>query len=344
MGDTQMMARWYEQVRREKRAKDKWQAKYLTEEQLELERQAEAAALSSWALAAKGTRRSERDAMLMRLAAVEREAGEAADEEAAGEEGGAATGGVPQARRMTAHQVARERIRQEVAATRERNHRITHDLTTESLLNDLGPALWISFNAGYKHPGATPGTRTGVSTIQKTHIYDPKADGAAKWSADIDKTHNLKMDTFMKHADKCLQLGEKPFKSGGMKIAAERLESVWAPPPARASVRKKSIIRLTTTACRREHHVTKAVREPRREMRRRLRQVPRELVGGDVPLLERRHLRLEVDERARVRDRLRRLPSVRHLVERVGLPVAAGRPRLARRRPARARARIAARR
>ena len=81
---------------------------------------------------------------------------------------------------MTAHQAARERIRQEVAATRERNHRITHDLTTESLLNDLGPALWLSFNAGYKHPGATPGTRTGVSTIQKTHIYDPKADGAAK--------------------------------------------------------------------------------------------------------------------------------------------------------------------
>ena len=184
MGDTQMTARWYEQVRREKRAKDKWQAKYLTEEQLELERQAEAAALSELRGRPKHKKLSERDAMLMRLAAVEREAGEAADEEAAGEEGGAATGGVPQARRMTAHQVARERIRQEVAATRERNHRITHDLTTESLLNDLGPALWISFNAGYKHPGATPGTRTGVSTIQKTHIYDPKADGAAKWSAD----------------------------------------------------------------------------------------------------------------------------------------------------------------
>ena len=66
--------------------------------------------------------------------------------------------------------------------------------------------------------GADMGVR--VSTIQKTHIYDPKADGAAKWSADIDKTHNLKMDTFMKHADKCLQLGEKPFKSGGMKLAA----------------------------------------------------------------------------------------------------------------------------
>ena len=46
MGDTQMTARWYEQVRREKRAKDKWNQKYLTEEQLELERQAEAAALS----------------------------------------------------------------------------------------------------------------------------------------------------------------------------------------------------------------------------------------------------------------------------------------------------------
>ena len=55
---------------------------------------------------------------------------------------------------------------------------------------------------------------------RRAYIYDPKADGAAKWSADIDKTHNLKMDTFMKHADKCLQLGEKPFKSGGMKLAA----------------------------------------------------------------------------------------------------------------------------
>ena len=31
MGDTQMTARWYEQVRREKRAKDKWQDAELAE-------------------------------------------------------------------------------------------------------------------------------------------------------------------------------------------------------------------------------------------------------------------------------------------------------------------------
>ena len=31
----------------------------------------------------------------------------------------------------------------------------------------------------------------------------------------VDKTHHLKLDGFMKHADKCLQLGEKPFLSVG---------------------------------------------------------------------------------------------------------------------------------
>ena len=224
MGDTVTTMRFYEQIKREKRAKEKWNQKYLTAEQLELERQAEAAAIAEHAERTKPKKKlNERDAMLARLHAVELRPStpEDADEEMEAEQGGAARKESKQRTyRMTAHQLARERIRQEVAATRERNHRITHDLTTESLLNDLGPALWISFNAGYKHPGATPGTRTGVSTIQKTHIYDPKADGAAKWSADIDKTHNLKMDTFMKHADKCLQLGEKPFKSGGMKLAA----------------------------------------------------------------------------------------------------------------------------
>lgn len=33
----------------------------------------------------------------------------------------------------------------------------------------------------------------------------------------VDKTHHLKQDAFMNHAEKCLQLGEKPFVSGGMK-------------------------------------------------------------------------------------------------------------------------------
>ena len=41
MGDTVTTMRFYEQIKREKRAKEKWNQKYLTAEQLELERYAE---------------------------------------------------------------------------------------------------------------------------------------------------------------------------------------------------------------------------------------------------------------------------------------------------------------
>ena len=41
MGDTVTTMRFYEQIKREKRAKEKWNQKYLTAEQLELERRAE---------------------------------------------------------------------------------------------------------------------------------------------------------------------------------------------------------------------------------------------------------------------------------------------------------------
>ena len=65
--------------------------------------------------------------------------------------------------------------------------------------------------AGYKHPHAFPGTRTGLSTQHTTHIYNANAEGVAKWSARIEKPHNLSMDGFMKHAEKVVGLGEKPF-------------------------------------------------------------------------------------------------------------------------------------
>ena len=42
-------------------------------------------------------------------------------------------------------------------------------------------------------------------------LYNANADGVAKWSARIEKPHNLSMDGFMKHAEKVVGLGEKPF-------------------------------------------------------------------------------------------------------------------------------------
>ena len=72
MGDTVTTMRFYEQIKREKRAKEKWNQKYLTAEQLELERQAEAAAIAEHAERTKPKKKlNERDAMLARLHAVE---------------------------------------------------------------------------------------------------------------------------------------------------------------------------------------------------------------------------------------------------------------------------------
>ena len=243
MGDTVTTMRFYEQIKREKRAKEKWNQKYLTAEQLELERRAEAAAIAEHAERTKPKKKlNERDAMLARLHAVELRPStpEDADEEMEAEQGGAARKESTQRTyRMTAHQLARERIRQEVAATRERSCKMSHDLSLESQLNDTSPLLWAKFNAGarvpasapssraarcprpsnrrllrragYKHPHAFPGTRTGLSTQHTTHIYNANAEGVAKWSARIEKPHNLSMDGFMKHAEKVVGLGEKPF-------------------------------------------------------------------------------------------------------------------------------------
>ena len=53
------------------------------------------------------------------------------------------------------------------------------------------------------------------SSQNKVHTYDPKKG----WADRVDKTHHLKQDAFMAHADKCLELGEKPFVGGGMKLS-----------------------------------------------------------------------------------------------------------------------------
>ena len=163
MGDTVTTMRFYEQIKREKRAKEKWNQKYLTAEQLELERQAEAAAIAEHAERTKPKKKlNERDAMLARLHAVELRPStpEDADEEMEAEQGGAARKESTQRTyRMTAHQLARERIRQEVAATRERSCKMSHDLSLESQLNDISPLLWAKFNAGARVPASAPSSR-----------------------------------------------------------------------------------------------------------------------------------------------------------------------------------------
>ena len=54
------------------------------------------------------------------------------------------------------------------------------------------------------------------SSSHRSHIYD-KGKG---WGTEkIDREHFLKRDEFMQHAEKSLQLGEKVFVSGGMKLS-----------------------------------------------------------------------------------------------------------------------------
>ena len=88
-----------------------------------------------------------------------------------------------------------------------RSHRYTGDLSIESMLKDIGPGLWISINPAYAPIKSS-------SSSHRVHFFDKKKG----WAEKVDKTHHLKMDDFMAHADKCLQLGEKPFTSGGMKL------------------------------------------------------------------------------------------------------------------------------
>ena len=191
--DQQSSARWLETLKAEVRAQQKWEHKYLTEEQRakEAAEVQEAYASLSGSLMPQHTKRvSERDAMELRLKALDDEPDVDEDKP-----------------RVPPHyEVLRARVAAEVAATRPRSHRITGDLSTEGMLKDIGQGLWTSINPSYAPIKLS-------SSQHRTHVYD-KTKG---WGDRVDKAHHLKQDAFMAHADKCLQLGEKPFHSGGMK-------------------------------------------------------------------------------------------------------------------------------
>ena len=76
------------------------------------------------------------------------------------------------------------------------------------MLKDIGPGLWTSINPSYAPMKL-------ASSMHRCHVYD-KGKG---WGDKVDKTHHLKQDEFMQHAEKSLQLGEKVFVSGGMKLS-----------------------------------------------------------------------------------------------------------------------------
>jgi len=191
--DQQSSARWLETLKAEVRAKQKWENKYLTPEQLAREAEDEKEAyLALGATSSKvGGHVSERDAMEKRLAAL--------DEMEAPPE---------KPRVPPEYEILRERVAAEVAATRQRSHRFTGDLSTGSMLKDIGPGLWASINPSYAPLKL-------ASSSHRVHAYD-KSKG---WADRVDKTHFMTQDAFMAHADKCLQLGEKPFVSGGMKLS-----------------------------------------------------------------------------------------------------------------------------
>ena len=195
--DQQSSARWLETLKAEVRATQKWEHKYLTAEQRQKEatEQEEAfASLGASDFAPKHQKRvSERDAMELRLRALDDEEN---DPDAQ-----------PPARVLPHSEVLRLRVAADVAATRQRSHRFTGDMSTESMLKDIGPGLWTSINPSYAPLKL-------ASSQHKVHTYDRQKG----WADKVDKTFHLKQDAFMAHADKCLQLGEKPFVSGGMKL------------------------------------------------------------------------------------------------------------------------------
>ena len=127
-------------MRRERSAKEAWQAKYSTAEELQRSKEEQDALGEIEARKpTKPKRLSERDVMMQRLSKYTQD--DAASEEPAP---------------VPAYQLQRERIRKEVAASRPRAHRLTRDLTTGALLSDLGPGMWISINPGVRLLRARP--------------------------------------------------------------------------------------------------------------------------------------------------------------------------------------------
>ena len=194
--DMQASQRWLETLTKETKAKRLWESKYLTAEQQAKERAEEEKAFSELGISAAAKpqgRISERESMALRLAVFDNEEADPSY--------------VPKKRVAPDYEVMRQRVAAEVKANRQRSHRFTGDLSIESMLKDIGPGLWVSINPAY-----APIKQS--SSSHRVHFFDKKKG----WAEKVDKTHHLKMDDFMAHADKCLQLGEKPFTSGGMKL------------------------------------------------------------------------------------------------------------------------------
>ena len=191
--DQQSSARWLETLKSEARTKAKWQSKYLTAEQLQAEADEDLRYQEELAASGKTQKKgvSERDAMEMRLAFLDQ---------------------IPEPeqppKELPQYEIMRQRVAAEVAATRQRSHRFTGDLSVDGMLKDIGPGLWISINPAYAPLKYS-------STSHRSHAFD-KAKG---WAEKPDKTHHLKCNEFMAHAEKTLQLGEKPFVSSGMKLS-----------------------------------------------------------------------------------------------------------------------------
>lgn len=194
-------ARWQETLKREKRAKDKWQGKYLSVEEqksMQEEAQTQAATLKENPRNPNMPhgRLSERDASELRLAQFAE--GPTAQE-------------AP--RPISSYEATRRKVEADVAASRMRSHLFTGDLSTASMLRDIGPGLWTSVNGAYSFGGV--GNRAHfASSSHSVHAFK-SSEG---WGERVDKEHHMKLDEMLQHADKCLQLGEKPFVSGGMKL------------------------------------------------------------------------------------------------------------------------------
>ena len=192
--DVQNSMRWGETLHREKMAKLKWKAKYLTPEEQQREADEEAAAIAelSSTISKPHTGRSERDMMEMRLVGLDEEL--------------AALNIEPPVRHPPKYELMRRQVAERVKANTFKSHRITGDLSIESMLRDIGPGLWVSTNPGYTDVKQ-------ASTMQTAHVFYQDQ----WWGAKVDKKHHMKRDEFMIHCEKSLQLGEKVFVSGGMK-------------------------------------------------------------------------------------------------------------------------------
>lgn len=151
-----MSAQWLETLKNERRAKEKWQSKYLSQEEqhaIREEELAEAAARKENTTTIARRRGPEMDTGRLQL-------GEGPDpnEEST--------------RVISAYEATRQRIAEEVSASRQRSHRITGDLSTENMLRDIGPGLWAGVNQSYSL------YRNNVSTTHSAYTFD-KVGGPA---------------------------------------------------------------------------------------------------------------------------------------------------------------------